>query len=141
MKKLLTLLALISLSASSLKAQTFDETVEYISTLVKDNKTFHYSPGYSTGNGINKISAGKDGKIVFFWVSPADPNVKETAGSVNLFDVAKFDIYSNGFTFRDVDGKSLGYLSSMPDASGNRLKKAFEHLRTLCDKSADPFAE
>jgi hypothetical protein len=140
MKKLITI-CLFMATTFAVNAQdkkpNFEETVKYIDNLVGSHKSslkHHY---------VFKFTAKKNGEITFNYVN-------KNPISMNLFNMTE-NIYINEtpgisssrylrFTFV---GNDKYYLNLEDDKLEDcrKLKKAFEHLQSLCTKEKDPFGE
>lgn len=148
MKKLITI-CLFMATAFSVNAQTptFEETVNYINNILKENPKVNYFNG---GNGIGKygkrISVEKTGKLVVY-------NKDGAVGSFNVFDFEKCEAsnpyveseYGNYtgeyITLLGKNNQKLGMFSNLLVSYSTKLEKAFKHLRTFCVKEKDPFGE
>lgn len=146
MKKLLTICLLIA-TTFTVNAQelNFEQTVTYINTFFKDNSKIPYYNGESnTGYLILGIQASKDGKIVFFANYKNQiptTNFDSPLSSFNLFDVKEFKNTNGNLYFyaAEQSTKKIGYLDLHSESNSERIKKAFLHLQSLCNKSEDPF--
>jgi hypothetical protein len=149
MKKLLTLLAITFLTTSSLKAQTFDETVAYINAIFKENQGITYTLGKGGGLNyyVNGISATKEGKVTIYWTHKEeqkvdfDPQTNVPITSINVFRIYEWKKLYGDMTLLDAKGGMIGYFKNTSDDIDKRLKNAFTHLRDLSTYKADPFAD
>lgn len=138
MKKLITVFVLflgLGLGLAQEKKPTFEETVIYIDNIVGKNKS---TLGY---NYVSKFTAKKNGEVTFD-LGNSNPI------TMNLLNMTK-DIYleetTSAYRARYLSFTFIGddkYILSLRDDKFEhlqRLKKAFEHLRSLCTKEKDPF--
>ena len=133
MKKLLTICLLLA-TTFTVKAQdmSFAQTVEYINKLL-DEKTLFFWPDDSKGSSILVLDCEKNG-IVTMGIGYG-----LTKPSLNLFDVAEWNIKENQALLLDKNKERVGKITGASTANFNRLKKALDYLRTLCTKIKDPF--
>ena len=134
MKKALVFLLVLFISLVS-KAQSldFDATVKYINDSFSNRMAAVFEGNSDNGYGANKVKVTKDGRVVFSYGD------EKPRASFNLFDVAKFDAGPRGLMLKDKDDSLIVRLD-VPSPDAARLAKAFIHLRSLCNKSLDPFA-
>jgi hypothetical protein len=138
MKKLLFILCIFTCTAGFAQKLSFEETEKYIQNVLTENETFYW-PG-ETGYLIKSIKAKNTGKVAFY--KGNNEGGELLIGTLNLFDVEDIEIiqYSDvSFKFKNGEGKKLGGITDLTKENANRLKKAFEYLRTLCNKEKDPF--
>jgi hypothetical protein len=138
MKKLLFILSLFTCTTGFAQKLSFEETEKYIQNVLTENETFYWPA--ETGYFIESIKAKNTAKVVF--LQRNKDGGEKLIGTLNLFDVEEIEItqYSDvSFKFKNGEGKKLGEISGLTKENANRLKKAFEYLRTLCIKENDPF--
>ncbi|MGV8946379.1 MAG: hypothetical protein ACOH1N_08125 [Lutibacter sp.] len=133
MKKLLTICFLIAITFGA-KAQTFEETVDYINEKLKCCSINYVDRDFKTAsitvehNGIiiYKISNGVEGKIdiLSLFVAGNIPPI-----SFDEADLVMFRITSN-------DYKQWRMVSKL---EAERVVKAIIHLKSLCKKNTELF--
>lgn len=140
---------------------SFDETVNYINDIFKENKLSYYIGESNTGRMVKGITADKTGKVIIYDLykgESVNENFDVILTSINLFDLLIY--YSESFRAEGDDNKTCALLlRGNIDSNGNRstvgffagataplaaplaerLKKALKHLRSLCNRQADPF--
>jgi len=140
MKKLLTIFVLFLglglTNAQEKKVLTFDETVAYINDKVGANRA--YLVEY-----ISSITANQNGEVTFNF-SNRSPSKK-----INLFSLTKEisisepTAYAPRYLWFHFSGGDYSLLRLGDDnlADLQKLKKAFEHLKSLSKKTKDPFED
>jgi hypothetical protein len=139
MKKLITICLLVAatFTVNAQQKPTFEETLEYINAMFKENEIILYPGNSSHGYQVIKISVEKSGKIIAY------KNSTDILCSFNLFDIKSFDFLpTNNYNFLNSKKESqyLAYFGRL-NLNAGKLEKALTHLRTLCVKSVDPFGE
>jgi hypothetical protein len=145
MKKLLTLCFLVSMAFTS-NAQTFEETVDYLNNIIKENENVNYFPGsISRGRSVLGIVVNKTGRVTVYddWNDKLDREITEYVkpiGVFNLFDFEKCGIEEGNFIIiLDKNSLKLGMFSSLIPVYSPKIEKALKHLRSLCTKEQDLF--
>jgi|GEM_PF-3030783 len=142
MKKLITLFVLflgLGLANAQETKPTFDETVNYINNIFKENEVAYFpskATGFISEYLVSELKIEQNGRVSF--INKMSGKVK---GTFNLFDFEKFEENGFGLLFlKDKNDKIIGNFSSaFPKSYIPKLEKAFKHLRTLCVKEHDPF--
>lgn len=148
MKKLLTICLLLA-TTFTVKAQqmNFEETVNYINDIFKENKIAYYNGDSLTGRYVKGISADKTGKVIIYDKYKSNnleaDKLDAIMNSINLFDISSYHYYQS---FRligaeDSNGRynNIGNFNEISGPVAGRLEKALTHLRSLCNNKADPF--
>lgn len=162
MKKLLTL-CLILTTTFTVKAQalTFEETVNYINEIFKENKIGYHIGTGTNGRIVKGITANKTGKVIIYEMYKGESVTDKfdvILTAINLFDL--LFIYSiapgnnqisalllRGYQGNNVDRSTVGFFigasheQPLQEPLADRLKKALKHLRSLCNRQADPFGK
>jgi hypothetical protein len=148
MKKLLTICLLLatSFNVNAQQKPTFEETLEYINAMFKENDIHLYPSNSKTGYAVQYILVEHSGKTIAYnkYKNGVKVTTLDIICSFNLFDIDSFEYSFNSNGFYLNTKKEDQYVASFrglsaPDAG--KLEKALTHLRTLCVKTADPFGE
>ncbi len=149
MKKLLTI-CLIVATTFTVNAQdgkpTFEETVEYINSIFKENRIDYFNGNSNYGYNILGIKADKSGKIIIYNKYKNEIETTEleiTINAINLFDIDKYfhnDLH-NSLYLKGLNNSQIGQFSNMSPPQSARFEKALKYLQTLCSRKNDPFAE
>jgi hypothetical protein len=142
-KLLLFISLLITTSVLSLpvgaQKLNFEETVKYINEAFKENNVYYFEPYGLNGYGVDEITCKKDGKMIFKWLN-RETNESKIIGSFNLFEVGRYKEEMGYKILLDKQDKRLAQLTMASSDAFVRIQRAVEHLKSLCNKSADPFA-
>ncbi|MFA5298791.1 MAG: hypothetical protein WC389_11355 [Lutibacter sp.] len=145
MKKLFIICFLLT-ATFSINAQdlTLEETENYINDIFKTNMVHYFSGEDNNGYSILGVKIQRTGKVTFYNQFHQDQKTNEfnnPIGSFSVFDLdEKKTVYYSSLYLIDNKGKSIGHFSTkLSQSEGNRLLKALFYLKTICDKSLDPF--
>lgn len=150
MKKLITICLLIATAfTTNAQEMNFEETVNYINDIFKENEISYFRENSNTGDFSNGISVKKDGKVICYNRYKGNVRVtldesNEILCSFNLFDFTRFTFDGSFNYFIKEDSGQVKYLdwgmfTGMKEPVVIRLNKAFDHLRSFCNKKSDPF--